>query len=951
MALEDWDRISACLDELLDLDATAREARLLALDAEDPVFARKLRELLTLEAERDDFLSKSLTETLPPGMQAGDMVGPYALVRHLGDGGMGQVWLAQRRDGLFEHRVALKLLRPGFASQALLSRFARERRILARLAHPNIARLIDAGVTGDGHPYLVLEYVNGLPITEYADANALSVRQRLMLMLQVCAAVAHAHNNLIVHRDLKPTNILVTPSGQVHLLDFGIAKLLDDVADEGADLTRTGVQAFTLHYAAPEQLRSEPATTQTDVYALGVILYELLTGTSPYRVDGNGDAGWRTAILEREVLRPSLAVPLQDKRASQDRSRLRRELRGEIDSIVMRCLRKVPEQRYRSVNAFAEDVENFLAGRALNTVRHGVGYILGKFARRHAALLGIAGILLASLLLAIAGMALQSRESTREAQRAQAMQNFLIGLFEQGGDTAAALRDLLDDGLARIQLDLGGQPETLSELLLLIARLRNDIGDHGAALDTLERMQAPLAMLGDGGGRPLRMRAALERARAAFGLAQWQRCVDALDPSLGSREADRALAVAMARLSGRCRARLDSFDAARKHFTQAMQILALGNDAIGEARVRVDIARLEIARGDLDAGEQTLRRALEELHVGDDRGGIDTIIAWQTQAELHAARGDLPATASALRDAIAMASGRLPGGHTLLRQLRRDLCDVLLDLGRDAEAQQQWQLIRAAGEEPVDSPEFLHTQLLQARLAVEGGDDVAGARLLAALLASRVGERLPLPRARARAQLAAIASRAGRIAEAIGLIDQALSDVAQVGTQEAWPLRAELLLTRARLTRTSDPAEKVEAWLDQAADIVAGHLNPRHPLVAWVGLSRIEAMFDRGPDASATTGAALRLQLGSLDLVYPPHTGLALRLRGLEAELTCRNGRRAAARRQWAEVLGEVESSSIPRSLREQIASQVPSCLRTPENPPSPREARAARARTDITVH
>lgn len=940
MALEDWDRISACLDELLDLDATAREARLQDLARDDPAFVRKLRELLALEAERDDFLSKPLTESLPPGIQAGDIVGPYTLIRHLGDGGMGQVWLAQRRDGLFEHRVALKLLKPGFASRALLSRFARERRILARLAHPNIARLIDAGVTGEGHPYLVLEYVNGLPITEYADSNGLDTRQRLLLMLQVCAAVTHAHNNLIVHRDLKPTNILVTPSGQVYLLDFGVAKLLDDVAEEAADLTRTGVQAFTLHYAAPEQLRGEPATTQTDVYALGVILYELLTGTSPYRIDYNGAAGWRTAILEREVLRPSLAIPAPQQHANQDRSRLRRELRGEIDSIVMRCLRKIPEERYHSADALAEDIENFLAGRALNTVRHGMGYLFGKFARRHAALLAITGTLIVSLILAIAGMALQSRESVRAERRAQALQDFLVDLFEQGGDTAAALRELLDDGLARIQSELRAQPETLSELLLLIARLRNDIGDHGAALEALARMQTLLATLTDDSSR-LRARATFERARAAFGLAQWQHCVDILDLRHRSRAADRSLTVATERLSGECQLELGSFDAARTHFTQALQMLALGNDSVSEARVRVDLARLETARGALDVAEQHLRRAFAGLPVDDGDSGIDSIIAWQTQAELQAARGDLAASAATLHDAIAIASDRLPGGHLLLRQLRRALCEVLLDLGRNTEARQQWQRIRAAGNDDVDTPEFLHRQLLQARLAIESGDDATGAQLLSQLLASAIGKRLPLLRARAHAQLAAIASRGGDSAEAEHRIDAALAELELVKTHEAWPLRVELLLTRAQLTPATARADNVDALLDQAADIVAGHLHPRHPLVAWVGLGRIEAMLDRSPNAGAATQAVLRLRSGSLALVYPPHTGLTLRLRGLESELACRNGKPALARRDWSALLQDAASASISRTLRERIMRQVPSCLRSPDPPPQDRVPRA----------
>jgi len=273
-----WQRLSPLLDALLELDQAARASSLASLREDDPQLADDLEELLALEAEGDDFLSEPLIAP-PLGVQPGASVGPYELERMLGEGGMGQVWLARRADGLYERRVALKLLRPGLADPGLRLRFTRERQILARLEHPHIARLLDAGISSDNQPYLALEYVEGEPITDWCRARDPGVATRVQLFLQVCEAVSHAHTNLIVHRDLKPSNILVTPLDDVRLLDFGIAKLLD-TPDHAPEQTRTGLRTFTLHYAAPEQIRGEPVTTMTDVYSLGVVLYELLAGRS-----------------------------------------------------------------------------------------------------------------------------------------------------------------------------------------------------------------------------------------------------------------------------------------------------------------------------------------------------------------------------------------------------------------------------------------------------------------------------------------------------------------------------------------------------------------------------------------------------------------------------------------------------------------------------------------------
>ncbi|HEX5755892.1 MAG TPA: serine/threonine-protein kinase, partial [Arenimonas sp.] len=342
-----WSIISPLLDELLELEDEARELRLGELAADDAALAGELRRWLAKEAERPEFLSEPLIDAAVFAPQPGQEIGPYRLEALIGEGGMGQVWRALRADGLFQRRVALKLLRPGFGDAGLRARFTRERQILARLGHAHIARLLDAGLTQDGQPYLALDYIEGAPITDYAERLGLDVEARLALFLQVCDAVSHAHANLVVHRDLKPSNILVTPAGDVCLLDFGIAKLLDEPMGNEAAITRTGARTFTLHYAAPEQLRNQPVTTMTDVYALGVVLYELLVGRKPYQPTRSSDAAWEEAILGEEPASPSQALAkIARERGDSALRRRALQLRGDLDNILLKALAKQPEQRY-----------------------------------------------------------------------------------------------------------------------------------------------------------------------------------------------------------------------------------------------------------------------------------------------------------------------------------------------------------------------------------------------------------------------------------------------------------------------------------------------------------------------------------------------------------------------------------------------------------------------------
>ena len=365
----------------------------------------------------------------------GRKIGHYTVIEQIGRGGMGEVFSAFRSDGQFEQKVAIKLVRTGADSAAVLERFRNERQILAGLDHPNIARLLDGGTTDDGVPFLVMELVSGTPIDIFSDALKLSIPRRLKLFRQVCSAVQYAHQHLVIHRDIKPANILVTQDGTPKLLDFGIAKLIDDSGQVAA----TQMRSFTTDYASPEQLRGDSISTASDLYSLGVVLYRLLTGRSPYRVEPRTPAKLANAITNTDPERPSTSVTRTETATSMGASRelrpeffsdardttpalLQKELRGELDDILLKALRKEPERRYASVEQFSEDIRLYLAGRPVSARKGTWNYRAVKFLRRHRGGVAAAGLVAATL---VAGVLVTWREARiAEANRRKADARF-----------------------------------------------------------------------------------------------------------------------------------------------------------------------------------------------------------------------------------------------------------------------------------------------------------------------------------------------------------------------------------------------------------------------------------------------------------------------------------------------------------------------------------------------
>jgi tetratricopeptide (TPR) repeat protein len=419
-----WLRVKAITADALERPEAERSSFLAAACAGDETLLAEVESLLGADARAGEFLeAPGLAETGAAGavvraaeegaplLIAGRRLGPYRILEELGHGGMGVVYLAERADAAFEKQVAIKVVRGGFAGESLMRRFREERRILATLDHPNIARLLDGGTTDDGLPYLVMEYVDGIALDVYSQAARLSVGQRLELFRQVCAAVQYAHQRLVIHRDLKARNILVTPDGTPKLLDFGIAKLLEP-GPEPEEQTRTGLRALTLEGASPEQVRGEPLTVTSDVYALGVLLYRLLTGQSPYGPARWTDAELMRAICEDTPERPSAVAPIEH----------RRELGGELDWITLKALRKEPDRRYPSVERLADDIQRHSSGRPVAAAPDSWSYRARKFAARNRTRVAAGALLALSLAAGVTTTLWQARRA--EEQRARAERRF-----------------------------------------------------------------------------------------------------------------------------------------------------------------------------------------------------------------------------------------------------------------------------------------------------------------------------------------------------------------------------------------------------------------------------------------------------------------------------------------------------------------------------------------------
>jgi eukaryotic-like serine/threonine-protein kinase len=490
-----WLRLSPLLDQALELEGDERAAWLARLRAQDPVLADKVAELLAAhgDLQSEGFLDGAAAPQPAAASLAGLTVGAYTLRAPLGHGGMGSVWLADRTDGRFEGQAAVKLLNASLIGRDGEVRFRREGSILARLRHPNIARLIDAGVSPLGQPYIVLEHVDGERIDAYCESRNLGIPERLRIFLQVLDAVAHAHANLIVHRDVKPQNVLVDRDGSARLLDFGIAKLIDPDPGEQATVTRAGESAMTPEYAAPEQVTGGHVTTATDIYALGVLLCVLLTGRHPAGSSARTPAEWVRAIVDTEPR------PMSELAAGAAHGRLGAALRGDLDNIATKALRKNPDERYPSVEAFADDLRRYLRHEPVSARPDTVAYRASRFVRRHPLGVAAAAAAVVAAVVFTAGIAWQAREARRQRDeantqmaRATAAREFMGYLLSVASSPGPAHTpgDLLAKGAALIDKEYAGNEPLQAEMLVAIGEQYMGTESYEKAEPVLERAAA-----------------------------------------------------------------------------------------------------------------------------------------------------------------------------------------------------------------------------------------------------------------------------------------------------------------------------------------------------------------------------------------------------------------------------------------------------------------------------
>ncbi len=726
MTPERWQRVTALLDEVLPCDPSQRQTLLAGLCGDDDELRREVESLLRYEERLVSVLEEPLVPWSPgsPGSQSeggeepdetdetGLRIGPYRVLRRLGAGGMGTVYLAARENE-FRKRVALKRIKRRALSEEVLFRFENERQILADLEHPNIARILDAGQTQDLLPYFAMEYVEGQPIDRYCDRHRLRVRQRIELVLEVCSALQLAHQNLVVHRDLKPGNILVTASGVPKLIDFGIAKHLEPDSVPHDVATRAGTQPMTLKYASPEQLWALPITTAADIYSLGVLIYQLLTGHDPYPFDA-GLLAMHRSICEREPVKPSVAVTRSvEVRLSEDHSeqrtpesvswkrgtgpgKLQNALAGDLDGILLKTLRKQPENRYRSVEQLADDLRRHLDGLPVSACEGTFRYLAGKFARRHAwSLAAVAAMLLLLVGSGVAMTALWARTEqarARAGRTAELLEN-VIEVFDpdEGGRQVTPL-EFLSRAQRQITEDLQSEPELLADMLRgSLRRVYSRLGHHEEALASLDEALIILRTLHPGDHERtaevlLNKGSTLHRLGDHGGAEQHWLAAFEMRQHLGMGGAD--LTVPLGNLAA-ARFRQGKLDEAARLYNEALGILQqdAGPDSPGSASPLRNLGILEFARGRPDEAEPLLQRALRiELEVhGPESSRVARLRS--DLGRVLRAQGRLLEAERELMRAVEIRRLKLDADHIDVARAERNLAALMIEIGELATAE------------------------------------------------------------------------------------------------------------------------------------------------------------------------------------------------------------------------------------------------------------------------
>lgn len=874
----DWPRVAALFDQAQTLPPSARPGWLAQLQATEPHLAQQVQHLLGAQAQHDtlDWLERGPGDDwLAPGheqLAPGAVLGRYRLLRHVASGGMGEVWLATAVQGPAERSVALKL--PLLGRDLSRARFEREGALLARLVHPHIAQLLDAGTAADGRPYIALEWVDGAPLLAWCAQHRLGLRERIGLFLQVADAVAHAHAQLVLHRDIKPSNVLVDQHGQAKLLDFGIAKLLDDGTHADAtELTRLAGPAMTSTYAAPEQLQGQRLTPATDVYALGVLLFELLTGARPYRTQLDTRAQIEQAIVNADVRRPSSLL---------------RTLRGDIDAIVAKAMQREPTARYPAVQALADDLRRHLQGRPVQARPDSLVYLATRLLQRHrVATLGV----LATACALVAGAVLTGLQ----AQRADRERDQAVAAQQRSEATHRFMLDLLDDAAK------AGRPLSAPELMARAEALGRRTLAHKP-----DQLAAVLAIAGS------ELSASRDTARGATLLAEAAALARA--PALRAELDCRATAAGTAAGRG---------EAAKQRLQQ--RVGETGLDEGTRAVCRLLLAQLLIQRGDTAEAAPLLQAAYQHYTPQGTE-------AWRELAQVVAMQTYLSATQPHQgAGADARVERTLHVLHTLGRErsaaaqgLYNTWGTLALVSGEPRKAAERYshlvQLIEQDSGPQAVAP--YHLNMLANAYTAQGALDEAAALLerSAAMSTADHGGAARFTAACLRARVAALQ---GDAATATAWFERALAvpDRGEPLRRNAQPL-CDLARAEAAVLTANAPAEQVSIWL---APWLAAQAPPSLRLAAL--LVQAEAQLAQGDAAAAkpTAREAVRLaQTLQADNRHSARTGQALVLQALAESRTHQPQTAHPTSHPPAQLaLQHLQATVLPQQRWHQLASQL----------------------------
>ena len=837
----------ALFREIAALPDTERAARLKALRVESPGLAREVEALLaTTLATMGMFETPAAGEPLPNVGTAPARLGAWRLVEPLGEGGMGEVWLAERIEGGFTQQAALKLVRAAVAREHALARFRLERQVLARLNHPAIAKILDGGIAPDGRPWFAMELVPGRPITEFVRERSLSLRERLRLLIAVCEAVDYAHRNLVVHRDLKPSNIVVTGAGEPKLLDFGLAKLLETDDDPG--LTKTHMLAFTPAYAAPEQVLGGAITTATDVYALGVLLYEMLTSRLPHDRGGRNPVALAEVVSHETVTRPSLVLRRDASGVpASDAVHRARALEGDVDTIALKALQREPERRYQGAAALADDLRRYLEGRPITARPDALGYRVRRFVGRHRAGVALGTLALLSLATGLGAALVQRNRARHEAERAQSearraerIKSFALELLSQADPTQStrgremSAAELLHSAGAQVEKGLQDEPAARTEMRVVVARGLVSLGESKEALPLLDRS---IEEMRSRPSDPSALSLALhEKAKALYNSSDVDGARAAAEEALallggraGQADAEarirvRTTLLRLANLAGR---HADAVDIGTRNLEERRALL--GKDAPALAPDWNNLAASQLALDRYADAERGFREAARLLAL--DPRAPESRQAWIKNG-LGSALWSLGRVEDARREleqAHAIAVRTLGPQHELVGLALLNLAVTGGREGRYAEAFDQLEQARAIYGR-INHPQLARVDLERGVVRLALARDAEAERILADLMA-RFAQR-PQDhsevRFRGMAALGLARARRGRPAEGAPLAREALASLEKNGLAESddYAYSAGYL---AQILERQGAADEARTWRERSRAILVKLLGQDHP--------------------------------------------------------------------------------------------------------------------------